>query len=221
VFADPRKFFSITDAGLAALGPEAPQKPAPWVKVEAVSAARARDVAERQGRHSVDDRTSWARSQQGSRARLKALATTLANKTEPFILSSMSLRLYAWLAELPRDRRASPPQRQGKQPISTQMSARYLLHAAGGSVRHRRMLNRPPVVRDFLIVQMPDPRYVGRVPLTLRPRDRLSLGLERGDLGRLIGLFGPTSQTAEVRAFGDRFHEFDPPCALIGLISDP
>src|SRR6478609_4689254 len=42
----------------------------------------------------------------------------------------------------------------------------------------RRILNRPPVVRDFLIVQMPDTRYVGRVPLTLRPGDGLCLGLE-------------------------------------------
>ena len=41
-----------------------------------------------------------------------------------------------------------------------------------------RILNRPPVVRDFLIVQMPDPRYVGRVPLTLRPGEGLCLGLE-------------------------------------------
>jgi hypothetical protein len=39
-------------------------------------------------------------------------------------------------------------------------------------------LNRPPVVRDFLIVQMPDTRYVGRVPLTLRPGDGLCLTLE-------------------------------------------
>ena len=82
VFADPRKFFSITDAGLAALGDAAPQRPEPWVKVDAVSAARAKDVAERQGQ-SVDDRTSWARSQQGSRARLKALST--ANGQQPFI----------------------------------------------------------------------------------------------------------------------------------------
>jgi hypothetical protein len=52
---------------------------------------------------------------------------------------------------------ASLPQRQGKRPMSTQMSERCFLHAAGGSVRHRRrMLNRPPVVRDFLIVKMPD-----------------------------------------------------------------
>jgi hypothetical protein len=40
------------------------------------------------------------------------------------------------------------------------------------------MLNRPPVVRNFLIVQMPDARYVGRVPLTLRLGDRLGLCLE-------------------------------------------
>src|SRR5580693_10486760 len=41
-----------------------------------------------------------------------------------------------------------------------------------------RILNRSPVVWDFLIVQMPDARYVGRVPLTLRPGDGLCLGLE-------------------------------------------
>ena len=39
---------------------------------------------------------------------------------------------------------------------------------AGGSRRespqHASELNRPPVVRDFLIVQMPDARYVGECP---------------------------------------------------------
>ena len=81
---DAAKRFSITDEGRRALGPDTPKRPAPWVKVDAVSASLSRDVAERQGRHSVDDRTSWARSQQGSRARQKALQTTLANKTAPF-----------------------------------------------------------------------------------------------------------------------------------------
>src|SRR5580692_11774088 len=49
------------------------------------------------------------------------------------------------------------------------------LHGEDGDGR---ILNRPPVVWDFLIVQMPDPRYVGRMPLTLRPGDGLCLGLE-------------------------------------------
>jgi hypothetical protein len=40
------------------------------------------------------------------------------------------------------------------------------------------LLDRSPVVRNLLVVQMPDARYVGRVPLTLRPGDRLWLGLE-------------------------------------------
>ena len=41
--------------------------------------------------------------------------------------------------------------------------------------------------------------------------------------GRLIGehTFAVTPQTGEVSALADRFDEFDPPCALIGLISDP
>ena len=34
------------------------------------------------------------------------------------------------------------------------------------------------MVRYFLVVQVPDARYVGRVPLTLRPGYRLFLGLE-------------------------------------------
>jgi hypothetical protein len=40
-------------------------------------------------------------------------------------------------------------------------------------------LNRPPVVRNLLVVQMADARYVWRVALALRPAYRLFLGLER------------------------------------------
>jgi hypothetical protein len=40
------------------------------------------------------------------------------------------------------------------------------------------LLDRSPVVRNLIVVQMLDARHVGRVPLTLRPGDRLCLGLE-------------------------------------------
>jgi Winged helix-turn-helix DNA-binding len=83
VFADPRKFFSITPTGIAALGPEAPQRPEPWLRVEQISAAAARDVRTRL-QHPNDDRSSWARAEQSSRARLKGLETIRANKAEPF-----------------------------------------------------------------------------------------------------------------------------------------
>jgi hypothetical protein len=78
-FADPRKFFSVTDAGLAALGPEAPQKPAPWVRVEAVSAANAKDVRER----GQDDRTTAQRSAHSSMGAAKGAATTRLRKQQP------------------------------------------------------------------------------------------------------------------------------------------
>jgi hypothetical protein len=84
VLADPRKFFSITDAGRAALGPDMPKRPAPWVKVEAVSAARARDVRTRL-QHPNDDRSSWARAEQSSRARQKGIEKARENGQQPFI----------------------------------------------------------------------------------------------------------------------------------------
>ena len=80
-FADPRKFFLVTDAGRAALGEAQPSKPPePWVRKVLISAARARDVLER----STDDRSALMKSQHGSLARLKAVATARANKTAPF-----------------------------------------------------------------------------------------------------------------------------------------
>jgi hypothetical protein len=81
VFADPRKFFSITDAGLAALGPT---RPAPWVRMEMVSAAAARDVRTRL-QHPNDDRSSWARANQSSRARQKGIEKARENRQQPFI----------------------------------------------------------------------------------------------------------------------------------------
>jgi hypothetical protein len=83
VFADPRKFYTITDAGPAALGPDTPKRPAPWVKVEAVSAANASDVRTRL-QHPNDDRSAAERSRHGSKARAKALQTTQANQAAPF-----------------------------------------------------------------------------------------------------------------------------------------
>jgi hypothetical protein len=77
-----RRAFSITDAGLAALGPDAPQRPAPWVRSEMVSAANARDVRRRM-EHRNDDRSAAERSRHGSMAAAKALAT--ANRQQPFI----------------------------------------------------------------------------------------------------------------------------------------
>ena len=92
VFADPRKFFSITDGrvqepsrpdgrtsehgdglngcrrrlcslaeGRAALGPNNPPRPAPWLRPEQVSAAVAKDVRQRHGQE-PDDRSPSANS---------------------------------------------------------------------------------------------------------------------------------------------------------------
>jgi hypothetical protein len=72
------------------------------------------------------------------------------------------------------------------------------------------------VVRDFLIVQMPDPRYVGRVPLTLRPRDRLSLGLECFEdavpslLDDIILDIAPFRPTFRASLYEDCRHDFSP-----------
>jgi hypothetical protein len=77
------KRFSITDEGRQALGSDAPPKPEPWLKVDAISAANARDVRTRM-QHPNDDRSAAERSRQSSTARAKALQTTQANKAAPF-----------------------------------------------------------------------------------------------------------------------------------------
>ena len=65
VFADPRKFFSITDEGRAALGPNNPPRPAPWLRPEQVSAAVAKDVLQRHGQE-PDDRSAAFRAKVAS-----------------------------------------------------------------------------------------------------------------------------------------------------------
>lgn len=79
-----RQPFKVTSAGIAALGPNAPIRPAPWIDSMKISAANARDVVSRGGEIPTDDRTSWMRSRQGSEARLKAVITQRANKNTPF-----------------------------------------------------------------------------------------------------------------------------------------
>ena len=76
LFADPRRFLSITDAGLKALGPDAP-KPTPWVNVAAISAATAKDVTER---IYVNNISAAQRSNCGKLAR----AAAKRNKSVPF-----------------------------------------------------------------------------------------------------------------------------------------
>jgi hypothetical protein len=63
--------FAISDQGLAALGDILP-RPAPWLRVEQISAASARDVRERSP---IDDRTHWERSRHGSKAAAQAAVT--------------------------------------------------------------------------------------------------------------------------------------------------
>jgi hypothetical protein len=77
LFAEDRRFYSLTDAGREALGPDAP-KPTPWVRVEAISAASSKDVQERRY---VDDATSAERSRRGKMAR----ASAKANGSIPFV----------------------------------------------------------------------------------------------------------------------------------------
>jgi hypothetical protein len=71
---DDMKRFSITDAGLAALGPDAPQHQ-PWVDLERVRASTARDVVARHGQE-PDDRTRAFRSKIASLGAQQGLATT-------------------------------------------------------------------------------------------------------------------------------------------------
>jgi hypothetical protein len=68
VIPDIRKFYAITSAGIEALGPEA-QPPPRWVRLELISAAAARDVAERTR---LDDRTQAERSRPGQMAKAAA-----------------------------------------------------------------------------------------------------------------------------------------------------
>jgi DNA-binding Lrp family transcriptional regulator len=76
---DAAKRFSITDEGRKALGDAVPPR---WVRLEAVSAALAKDVAERL-KHPHADQTAAQRSAQASKAHAKALAYR-TNKSQLF-----------------------------------------------------------------------------------------------------------------------------------------
>jgi hypothetical protein len=76
LIADARKFYSITPAGIEALGPDA-QPPPRWVNVAAISAAAAKDVCERTY---LDDRAQAERSRPGKMAR----AAAKLNRSLPF-----------------------------------------------------------------------------------------------------------------------------------------
>jgi hypothetical protein len=94
VFADDRKFFSITNAGREALGADAPPRE-PWVKVEAVAASLARDVVARNGQE-PDDRTRVFRSMVGSMGAQGSMATARLRKVGSD--SSCPPRSIAWRA---------------------------------------------------------------------------------------------------------------------------
>ena len=68
----------LTDAGVA-LGPDAPKKPEPWLRLGQVSAAMARDVVQRR-EYPGNDRSHAAMSAQGAMSRQKAEATARANR---------------------------------------------------------------------------------------------------------------------------------------------
>jgi DNA-binding IclR family transcriptional regulator len=65
VNCDPMRFYSITRDGLAALGDAVPRRE-PWVKVDAISAARSPDVS---GRASLESLNLSERGRRGGRAR--------------------------------------------------------------------------------------------------------------------------------------------------------
>ena len=74
--------FAITDAGTAALGPDAPQRQ-PWVNLERVRASTARDVVARHGQE-PDDRTRAFRSKIASLGAQQGLATTRLRRNSAF-----------------------------------------------------------------------------------------------------------------------------------------
>ena len=74
--------YAITDAGIAALGPDAPQRQ-PWVNLERVRASTARDVVARHGQE-PDDRTRAFRSKVASLGAQQGLATTRLRRNSAF-----------------------------------------------------------------------------------------------------------------------------------------
>jgi hypothetical protein len=74
--------YAITDAGIAALGPDAPPRQ-PWVNLERVRASTARDVVARHGQE-PDDRTRAFRSKIASLGAQQALATSRLKRHPAF-----------------------------------------------------------------------------------------------------------------------------------------
>jgi hypothetical protein len=79
VFADPRRFFSLTPAGRSALGDEAPRR---WVEPEAVSAVSAPDVQRRQ--QFPNEMSAAERTRLSSLNAQKARAMAKLNRSLPY-----------------------------------------------------------------------------------------------------------------------------------------
>jgi hypothetical protein len=74
--------YAITDAGIAALGPDAPNRQ-PWVNLERVRASTAKDVVARHGQ-APDDRTRAFRSKIASMGAQKTIATSRLKRHPAF-----------------------------------------------------------------------------------------------------------------------------------------
>lgn len=74
VFADPRRFYALTDAGRQAIGTTILPRPAPWLRPEQISAASAKDVRERL-RHPNDNRSAAQRSEHATKAAARSMET--------------------------------------------------------------------------------------------------------------------------------------------------
>ena len=78
---DESRRFQISAKGRDFLGDDIPPR---WLDPRRISAAAAKDVAERHGRERIDDRTNAMKSQHASRARQKASATGRFNRAPAF-----------------------------------------------------------------------------------------------------------------------------------------
>jgi Mn-dependent DtxR family transcriptional regulator len=88
VFADPRRFFSITSEGRLALGDDMPQRQ-PWVRTELVSAALSRDVLQRHDRP-PDDRSAQFRSKVASMGAAKSIEAQRLSKRRRFAFGDLA-----------------------------------------------------------------------------------------------------------------------------------
>ena len=84
--------YAVTDAGRQALGDAAPR---PWVRIEAISAALARDVRERQ---TVTEMTTAERAQHAALGRQRALVSARLNRSAAFNAFGEFDRMTGWKA---------------------------------------------------------------------------------------------------------------------------